>query len=253
MPALHPLRHRLAREAHWWKLPKGWEITLFTIPLAGALLLGITTLRPPLYHALIREDSPLEWAQFAAYLGATGFAAWTAYRLAHAEQRVHAVLFALFACCCLFAAGEEISWGQRLFGIGTPRELASINGQGELNVHNVVEAQGKFNLALAVISLSALVAPWIARQPSLLIPPAALGSAFLAAFTYTVVRMLFFRHPGYELAKYSEWPELCFAGALTAYAFLSWRQATRGRRHQSTTHRIARGSARRLAFGEQAE
>lgn len=253
MPALHPLRHRLAREAHWWKLPKGWEITLFTIPLAGALLLGITTLRPPLYHALIREDSPLEWAQFAAYLGATGFAAWTAYRLAHAEQRVHAVLFALFACCCLFAAGEEISWGQRLFGIGTPRELASINGQGELNVHNVVEAQGKFNIALAAISLYAVVAPWIARRPSLLIPPAALSSAFLAAFTYTVCRILFFPHPGYELAKYSEWPELCFAGALAAYAVLSWRRAATKHHHRSTSRRpIGRHPARRLA-GEQTE
>jgi hypothetical protein len=88
----------------------------------------------------------------------------------------------------LFAAGEEISWGQRLFEIGTPPELASINSQGELNVHDVVEAQGKFNLALAAISLYALVAPWAARRPSLLIPPAALSSALLAAFTYTVPR-----------------------------------------------------------------
>jgi hypothetical protein len=57
------------------------------------------------------------------------------------------------SCLLLFAAGEEISWGQRLFEIGTPPELASINSQGELNVHDVVEAQGKFNLALAAISL----------------------------------------------------------------------------------------------------
>lgn len=91
-------------------------------------------------------------------------------------------------CLLLFAAGEEISWGQRLFEIGTPPELASINSQGELNVHDVVEAQGKFNLALAAISLYALVAPWAARRPSLLIPPAALSSALLAAFTYTVPR-----------------------------------------------------------------
>jgi len=171
MPAVHPLRYRLTREAQWWSLSKGWWITLFTIPVAGAVLLGIIALRPPLYHALVREDSLLEWAQFAAYLAAAGFAACTAYRLAHAKQRGLAVLFAVFACCCVFAAGEEISWGQRLFEIGTPPELASINSQGELNVHDVVEAQGKFNLALAAISLYALVAPWAARRPSLLIPP----------------------------------------------------------------------------------
>jgi hypothetical protein len=87
MPAVHPLRHRLTREAQWWSLSKGWWITLFTIPVAGAVLLGIIALRPPLYHALVREDFLLEWAQFAAYLAAAGFAACTAYRLAHAKQR----------------------------------------------------------------------------------------------------------------------------------------------------------------------
>lgn len=189
------------------------------------------------------------------YLAAAGFAACTAYRLAHAKQQGLAVLFAVFACCCLFAAGEEISWGQRLFEIGTPPELASINSQGELNVHDVVEAQGKFNFALAAISLYALVAPWAARRPSLLIPPAALSSAFLAAFTYTVCRMLFFPHPGYELAKYSEWPELCFAGALAAYALLSWRRrdATEPHRQDRSSRPIRSRSARGLALGEQTE
>jgi len=237
MPALYRLRHRLAREAHWWRLPRRWGITLFTIPLGGAVLLGITALRPPLYLALVREDSLLEWAQVAAYLGATGFAACTAYRLGHVDERAYATFFALFACCCLFAAGEEISWGQRLFEIGTPRELASINGQGELNVHNVVEAQGKFNLALATISLYAMVAPYTARRPSLLIPPAALSAAFLVPFTYMVCRMVFFPHPGYELAKYSEWPELCFAGALAVYALLNWRRAMRRRYFRPRTSR----------------
>ena len=37
-----------------------------------------------------------------------------------------------------FGAGEEISWGQRIFNISEPPDLAKINRQDELNVHNIV-------------------------------------------------------------------------------------------------------------------
>ena len=34
-------------------------------------------------------------------------------------------------------AGEEISWGQRIFDIATPDNLSSVNDQDELNFHNI--------------------------------------------------------------------------------------------------------------------
>ncbi len=33
--------------------------------------------------------------------------------------------------------GEELSWGQRIFGWGTPSFLAEINSQSEINLHNI--------------------------------------------------------------------------------------------------------------------
>lgn len=36
-----------------------------------------------------------------------------------------------------FGAGEEISWGQRIFGFKTPEPLAQVNKQDELNLHNL--------------------------------------------------------------------------------------------------------------------
>jgi hypothetical protein len=36
-----------------------------------------------------------------------------------------------------FGAGEEISWGQRIFGFKTPDALAQVNKQDELNLHNL--------------------------------------------------------------------------------------------------------------------
>jgi hypothetical protein len=37
----------------------------------------------------------------------------------------------------VFGAGEEISWGQRLFNFATPESLKSMNMQEEFNIHNL--------------------------------------------------------------------------------------------------------------------
>jgi hypothetical protein len=42
-----------------------------------------------------------------------------------------------FALIAFFGAGEEISWGQRIFNIATPEALNEINAQGEMTVHNL--------------------------------------------------------------------------------------------------------------------
>ena len=49
------------------------------------------------------------------------------------KQLVYLGLALLF----FFGAGEEISWGQRIFGFETPQTLAQVNKQDELNLHNL--------------------------------------------------------------------------------------------------------------------
>lgn len=43
---------------------------------------------------------------------------------------------ALAALCCIYVAGEEVSWGQHLLKWGTPEFWQSVNDQGETNLHN---------------------------------------------------------------------------------------------------------------------
>ena len=62
----------------------------------------------------------------------------------------------------------------------------------------------------------------------LAVPPIALGGAFLAMLVYISARAEFFPHPGHELAKFSEWPETCFALALAVFALLAWRGVDAG-------------------------
>lgn len=42
----------------------------------------------------------------------------------------------LTALCCLYVAGEEISWGQHILKWNTPEYWQGLNDQGETNLHN---------------------------------------------------------------------------------------------------------------------
>ena len=48
------------------------------------------------------------------------------------------IFYLTFALAFFFAFGEEISWGQRIFGISTPEAIKSINFQDEFNIHNLI-------------------------------------------------------------------------------------------------------------------
>jgi len=55
------------------------------------------------------------------------------------ERKYFIVLALLF----FFAFGEEISWGQRIFGFETPEAIKDINIQQEFNLHNLKWFHGK--------------------------------------------------------------------------------------------------------------
>ncbi|MGO3109662.1 MAG: hypothetical protein ACTIJ8_14440 [Sphingobacterium sp.] len=52
------------------------------------------------------------------------------------------IMIALFS---LFIAGEEISWGQRIFGVESSEFFKANNGQGETNLHNLIVGGVKVN------------------------------------------------------------------------------------------------------------
>ncbi len=63
------------------------------------------------------------------------------------------IFFLLLGCLFLFAFGEEISWGQRIFHFRTPELLEGINVQREINIHNLYglqkfDAEGRQSMSL---------------------------------------------------------------------------------------------------------
>ncbi|CUH40104.1 hypothetical protein JSE7799_02833 [Jannaschia seosinensis] len=80
------------------------------------------------------EDGILESISAMILLVAAGISALVAYRIGRGHPRfgMHIFLAILFFLMC----GEEISWGQRIFGLETPEGLRAVNVQGEINLHN---------------------------------------------------------------------------------------------------------------------
>ena len=91
------------------------------------------------FLVLVREDGLVEWLTFGELLIMSAFSFFTSRVFSHSEQgsgakRVWLFLGFLF----LFGAMEEISWGQRVFGIESPEWFLKHNKQGETNLHNLL-------------------------------------------------------------------------------------------------------------------
>ncbi|UCG68869.1 MAG: hypothetical protein JSV09_13920 [Thermoplasmata archaeon] len=89
--------------------------------------------------SITREDGIVEYIQAILYIlgaGIWGFAFIIAPNETKLEKR-RRVFYILFMVFFIFLFLEEISYGQRLFGISTPDTLKELNLQDETNIHNI--------------------------------------------------------------------------------------------------------------------
>lgn len=113
--------------------------------ILGAVVIAISYAIPFLGRGpldwLIQEDGLVEdiGALGLITTSALFFAAFVRSRhsSSHYSGRVMQISLILLIIAFFIGAGEEISWGQRIFGWGTPESVQSANSQGELNFHNL--------------------------------------------------------------------------------------------------------------------
>lgn len=89
------------------------------------------------FRVVVREDGWVEYlTALFLFLGAIilGIHAVKAIRQNDKKQ---ILFFTLAALVFIFGSGEEISWGQRIFGIETGEYFMENNYQGETNLHNL--------------------------------------------------------------------------------------------------------------------
>ena len=81
------------------------------------------------------EDGPLEWIQFFEYAFSSLLALFI-FIEQKKKKEVNSIVWFLITFFTFLIAGEEISWGERLTGIGI-NSISNINIQGETNFHNL--------------------------------------------------------------------------------------------------------------------
>ncbi|MEM1274042.1 MAG: hypothetical protein AAGF88_09500 [Pseudomonadota bacterium] len=84
------------------------------------------------------EDGVLEWLSVVLLLFLAIICLRRALGLRRIRPKAFTTALLLVALGFFFVAGEEVSWGQRIFAIETPDWLSERNQQGEFNVHNLV-------------------------------------------------------------------------------------------------------------------
>jgi len=179
----------------------------------GAAAVALASRDEGLYRLLVKEDALLEWGQVLAYGVVVVIAAATLRGHWREGAISAAVVIAGLALVSLLAIGEELSWGQRIVGFSTP-DIAAGNRQGELTLHNDARVEEPARLVLLIGAVYGMAAPLVIRCRTPFVPPRTLITFFAVVVAYVAYRLLFLEHPTYVEAKFSEWPETCFAGAL---------------------------------------
>ncbi len=119
------------------KLSPFEKLTLIAVSIM--LLIGFVLVFTNIssFEKYIREDGVIEWLTVIGLLVASFVSIYRGVRLAR-EKSIFFILTNLLLGLLLFvASGEEISWGQRIFGVETPEYFKENNLQGETNLHNL--------------------------------------------------------------------------------------------------------------------
>jgi type II secretory pathway pseudopilin PulG len=143
---------RIQDQEHSWVIH-----TLAAAWIAIMLILAKAT--PLKYTVWVQEDHFIEWWTVGLF-AAAGIAR---IRYSLPGRRIFDLLVAAF---CIFVAGEEFSWGQRLVGFTPPDYFLEHNTQQEFSLHNVADIIGhpKLILILALLGYG-VVLPLAARLP----------------------------------------------------------------------------------------
>jgi hypothetical protein len=133
--------HRAARDSS-----RALLSALIAVEVIALAMVAVAGASERTWAAVAQEDGIVEWATFIAFVMAAGWLVCSVRKLSPSWWFKGATF--LLAAFCLVVAGEEISWGQRLFGFKPPEVFLERNFQQELNIHNVLMDERGLGFAL---------------------------------------------------------------------------------------------------------
>jgi hypothetical protein len=223
-----------------WDVGQGTIACILVLPLAVLLMGAVAALMgKDAYKWLVQEDGVAENLQAIIFAASAVVSMAAGRRLRRTGDSHLGFLFFLMGAGLVLVAGEEMSWGQRIFGIETPDALDAINRQGELNLHNIPTVEKTLRLAqfltgvwgsvlpLVVLHYAGRLSRW-RRQLATLVPHHTLIVYFGCTMVWRAYRAL---HPApteyaWFLAEWSEVVELNLALGILLYLVYQLRRST---------------------------
>jgi hypothetical protein len=177
-------------------------LVLWAVPglvlLAGA---GSALIGKEAFKWFTGEDRFAENMQVLFYVLALGLSLVATRRVLASGRIGIGALYVVVCCGLVFLIGEEMSWGQRIFGWETPEQLKASNKQEETNLHNVYGVGAAFKWIQLLVGAYGAILPLAVRgrQPlglsrqtvSLLVPHFTLVPYFATMFAWRLYRNLF--------------------------------------------------------------
>lgn len=206
------------------------RIDWLLVAALGVLVLSVGVhLWDPIFFVIpyASEDGVIEYSTTAFLALSAIILLFNATALWRRGVAFGAALTVLYALVFFFGAGEEVSWGQRIFGWESGDYFQENNFQGETNLHNLVVGSSHLaetlfgNVLTAVILLYLVVLPllyprlaWLRRLADRLVVPVPWLRHGIVAVVASVVIGLMDQERKWEVY------ELIFS-LLTASIFLS--------------------------------
>jgi hypothetical protein len=137
-------------------------IERIAFPLIGLYLIigAAIAMIDPIYFTTVvaKEDGPIEWLTVLGLVLAFIVCANRVFSLKSQKNWAFIGVWSFLTVFTLFGAGEEISWGQRIFNVESSEWFKQNNAQAETNLHNLVVNGTKVNKVIfsALLGLTLL-------------------------------------------------------------------------------------------------
>lgn len=141
------------------------KLILFLVAaiVAAGYILFYTNL--PLFEKYVEEDGTVEWLTVLGLVLGCAVCIIRFKNLVRLRNWWFLFVVLGLGLFLFFAAGEEISWGQRIFGIKSSEFFKEHNSQGETNLHNLIVDGVKLNKVIFSIGLIAAMGIYLAVVP----------------------------------------------------------------------------------------
>jgi hypothetical protein len=121
----------------------------------------------PIFEKYVEEDGIVEWLTVLGLLLGTIVCVSRFLKLRKFKNWWFLFVVIDMGLLLFFAAGEEISWGQRILGIKSSEFFLEKNSQGETNLHNLVVDGVKLNKLIFSIGLIIVMGIYLVVIPFL--------------------------------------------------------------------------------------